>query len=74
MTICKTKKWGSSLGVVIPKRLVDELHLTEDQDVSIEIQPTTNVLKEMWGFAKKRGIKKTSEEIIKETRAEMGAD
>ena len=74
MTICKTKKWGSSLGIVIPKSVVDELHLTENQDVEVELQPKTNVLKEMWGFAKKKGIKKTTEEIIRETRAEMGAD
>ena len=74
MTICKTKKWGSSLGIVIPKAVVDEMHLTENQDVEVELQPKTNVLKEMWGFAKKKGIKKTTEEIIRETRAEMGAD
>ena len=53
MTICKTKKWGSSLGIVIPKAVVDEMHLTENQDVEVELQPKTNVLKEMWGFAKK---------------------
>ncbi len=74
MTICRTKKWGSSLGVVIPKSVVDEMHLTENQEIEIEVHPKTDVLKEMFGFAKKMGLKKSTEQIIKETRAEMGVD
>lgn len=74
MTICKTKRWGASLGVVIPKAVVDEMHLSENQEIVIEIQPKTDVLKEMFGFAKKMGLKKSTEQIIKETRAEMGVD
>lgn len=38
MTICKTKKWGSSLGVVIPKSVVDEMYLTENQEIEIDEQ------------------------------------
>lgn len=33
----KTKKWGSSLGVVIPKELVKKERLQEGQDIRINI-------------------------------------
>ncbi|MBI5072988.1 AbrB/MazE/SpoVT family DNA-binding domain-containing protein [Candidatus Woesearchaeota archaeon] len=74
MTVCKTKRWGSSLGVVIPKTLVDEMHLTENQDIEIEVRSTTNPLQELFGFAKRRGLKKSTEEIIRETRKALRAD
>ena len=74
MTICKTKKWGSSLGIVIPKAVVEELHLSENQEVEIVVRPAINPLQELFGLAKRRGIKKSTEEIIKETRKALGAD
>ena len=74
MIVCKTKQWGSSLGVVIPKRVVDELHLTENQEVEIEVQAVANPLKELFGFAKRKGIKKTTEQIIRETREALRVD
>lgn len=74
MTICKTKKWGSSLGIVIPKSVVDEMHLTENQDVEIDVRAATNPLQELFGFAKRRGLKKSTEEIIRETRKVLRAD
>lgn len=33
----KTKKWGSSLGVIIPKELVKEERLCEGQEIRIDI-------------------------------------
>lgn len=74
MTICKTKRWGSSLGIVIPKAVVEELHLSENQEVEIEMHAATNPLQELFGFAKRRGIKKSTEEIIRETRKALRAD
>jgi antitoxin component of MazEF toxin-antitoxin module len=73
MIVCKTKQWGSSLGIVIPKKVVNELHLTENQEIAVELQPKTNVLKELFG-AGKRKYGRTTEQIIKEARAEMGVD
>ena len=36
--ICTAKKWGSSLGVVIPKAIVDERHIKENDKVIVEIK------------------------------------
>ena len=33
----KTKKWGSSLGVIIPKEIVKKERLQEGQEIRIEI-------------------------------------
>jgi len=33
----KTKKWGSSLGVIIPKEIVKEERLQEGQEIRIDI-------------------------------------
>ena len=33
----KTRKWGSSLGVIIPKELVKEERLQEGQEIRIDI-------------------------------------
>lgn len=73
MTICKTKKWGSSLGVVIPKTVVDELHITENQEIEIEVHPKANPFKEIFGSGKRKHGR-TTEQILKEARAEMGVD
>ena len=69
----KTRKWGSSLGLIIPKRIVEKLQLQENQEVIFEIQPKTSVLKEMFGVGKGKTKKKT-EQIIQEARIELGVD
>lgn len=73
MIITKIKKWGSSLGVIIPKDVAEDLHLTEKQEISIDIEPRTNVLKELFGFAKGK-IKRSTEQILKEARQDLGVD
>ena len=58
MIICKTKKWGNSLGLIIPKKEASHLHLKEDQQVVVEIIKTDNPLKELFGFGKENKITK----------------
>ena len=70
MIITKTRKWGSSLGIVIPKETVEEFKLKEDQDVLIEIKPKDNPLKELFGIGKGK-ITRSTEEILKESRKNM---
>ena len=65
MIISKTRKWGSSLGVIIPKEVVKELKLKEDQDVVIDIKPKDNPLKELFGSVK---LSKPTEQLLKEIR------
>lgn len=33
----KIKKWGHSLGMIIPKKTVDEMNLKENERIKIEI-------------------------------------
>jgi antitoxin component of MazEF toxin-antitoxin module len=62
-----TKRWGNSIGVVIPNEAVDKLSLKPNELVVIEITKKENVLKELFGAIR---IKKSTEQIIKEVRAE----
>ena len=65
MIISKTRKWGSSLGVIIPKNVVKELKLRENQEIIIDVKPKENPLKELFGSVK---LSKPTEQILKEIR------
>ena len=65
MIISKTRKWGSSLGVIIPKNVVKELKLRENQEIVIDVKPKENPLKELFGSAK---LSKPTEQLLKEIR------
>ncbi len=40
-----TRKWGNSLGIAIPKEMVEREHLHENQKVIIEITKATDLQK-----------------------------
>ncbi len=63
-----TKKWGNSMGVVIPSETVDKLGLRPNESVVIEITKKENPLKELFGAIK---MKKPTENMLKEARAEI---
>ncbi len=64
MITCKTKKWGNSMGILIPQEEVKKLKLHEGQTVSVEIVNAENPLKELFGSGKGRGdLRVTLEEI-----------
>lgn len=66
----KTKKWGNSLGLIIPSETADELNLKPQETIVIEITKKENVLKELFGKAKfKKSTKKMLEEYRKETES-----
>jgi len=65
MIISKTRKWGSSLGVIIPKDVVKELKLRENQEIIIDVKPKENPLKELFGSVK---LSKPTEQLLKEIR------
>ena len=65
MIAAKTRKWGNSLGIIIPKGEVENLKLKENQTVILEITKKENPLKELFGFGK---LKKPTEELLKEIR------
>ena len=65
MIISKTRKWGSSLGIVIPKDVVKELKQRENKEIIVDVKPKENPLKELFGSVK---LSKPTEQILKEIR------
>ena len=65
MIITKTRKWGSSIGIVIPKKVAEELKIRENQEVIVDIKPKDNPLKELFGSVK---LSKPTEQLLKEIR------
>lgn len=64
----RTKKWGNSLGIIIPNSAVEKLGIKPEEEITIEIENRENVLKEMFGTMKS---KKTAKQMINETRKEL---
>ena len=63
----KIRKWGRSMGVVIPMEKIREAHLREDEAVKILIKRKTNPLKETFGMLLfKRSTKDILEDADKE--------
>lgn len=64
----KTKKWGNSIGIVIPKEIVKGEHIKPDQEVTLMIstKPITKG-KDIWGtFKFKKPIGQLMREVDKE--------
>ncbi len=66
----ETKKWGNSLGVVIPSDVVEQEKLKENEKVELLLVRDGAVLKEMFGVLKGR-LKKSGQQIKDEIRAEL---
>ncbi len=64
----KTKRWGNSIGVVIPIEAVEKLNIKPEEKIIIEIEKKNNVLKEMFGKAK---FKKSAKKMIKDFRKDL---
>lgn len=64
--IVKAKKIGGSIGVLIPKRVVDKERISADDTLKIKVEKTDN-LNFLWG--KFKDIKKSTDQIMKEIDA-----
>ena len=64
----KTKRWGNSIGIIIPSETVDRFNIKPNEEIVIEIEKKGNVLKEMFGRVKS---KKSAKQMIKEARKEL---
>ena len=64
----KTRQWGHSLGIVIPKEAVEELKIKPNDEVLVEIRKKANPLKELFGAIK---FTKPGHQILKEVRKEL---
>ena len=54
-----TRKWGNSLGITLPKELVDEEHIQENQRIIVEVKQVVDV-RSLRGLIK---FKKSAQEI-----------
>ena len=68
VTSVKTKQWGNSIGIIIPKDVVDDLSLVPGEEVAIEIEKKQNVLKELWGSL---NWGKDKKKVLAEVRKEL---
>ncbi len=62
-----TRKWGNSIAVIIPSKIVEEQKLRENERVTVKIEKKRKLkVKDIFGVLKE--WKKPTEEIIKEAR------
>lgn len=65
----KTKKWGNSTGIIIPKSVLSREHIKPNEEVIVEItKKKTNVLKELFGALP---FSRPTEEILEEARRDL---
>ncbi|MBI2550049.1 AbrB/MazE/SpoVT family DNA-binding domain-containing protein [Candidatus Woesearchaeota archaeon] len=62
------KKWGNSIGIIIPKEIVEKEGIKLDKPVQIEVKPVKSVLAELFGTLK---TNKSTEQILKEFRKDF---
>jgi len=69
MTIeTKTRKWGNSIGIIIPKETAENLNIKPGEEVILEIQKRGNVLKELFGAVK---FNRPTNKLIREVRKDL---
>lgn len=66
-TVVKAKRWGSSLGIVIPREAVEEEKIHEGDEVIIEIRKKKTI-KELFGSI--RNLQIDSQKMKNESRKE----
>ena len=59
------KKWGNSLGVVLPKELVQKRHLKENDKVMVEVVKEADLTK-LFGFLKRKMSGQKFKDIARE--------
>lgn len=71
MVETEAKKWGNSLGVIIPREIAEKEHIKESEKVKfLIIRDSSKTLKETFGIAKGK-IKKSAQQIKDELREEL---
>jgi len=62
---CTAKKWGSSVGIVIPKTVVENQHISEGEKLLVDIKKK-HIAKEFFGILS--GWKKSPQQLKDEAR------
>jgi len=67
----KVKKWGNSLGIIIPSNTIEARNIKENDNVKVLIlKDSRKVLQETFGMLKGK-IKKPTQQIKDELRREL---
>ena len=70
----KTKRWGNSLGIILPSEMVNARGIKENQNLKIIIlEDSRKVLHETFGLLKGK-LKKSGQEIKDELRKDLYDD
>lgn len=65
------KRWGNSIGIIIPKEIIDKENIKENGKVQfLIIKENNKILRETFGLAKNK-IKKSTQQIKNELREEL---
>jgi len=73
MTMIKVqaKKWGNSLGIVLPSYVVEKEHIKENQKLNLLIlKDSRKTLKETFGIGKNK-MKKSTQQMMDEIRDDL---
>lgn len=65
----KARKWGNSIGVSLPKDVIEKANIKPDKEVRLFIQDKKIDLSKVFGTLK---IKKPTQEILDEIRQDEG--
>ena len=65
-----TRKWGNSIGVILPKDIIEKEHIKENMRINILISKKSNVLNETFGMLKGK-FKKSSQQMKDELKKEL---
>lgn len=67
----KVKKWGNSLGIIIPSNTIEARNIKENDNVKVLIlKDSRKVLRETFGIGKGK-IRKTGQEFKDESRRDL---
>ena len=65
-----TRKWGNSLGITLPREIVESQHLKEHEKIKILVLKNNGNLRKTFGLAKGKW-KKSAQQIKDEIRTEL---
>ena len=67
----EAKKWGNSLGIILPKDIVAKEHIKEHSKIRLLLlKDGSKTLKDVFGLAKGK-LRKSTQQIKDELRAEL---
>lgn len=67
------KKWGSSIGIIIPKEVVETKKIKENDEIIIEIKKSV-LVRDLFGMFPKITSKETAQELKDEMRKGWESD